>query len=333
LTSRLLAFARRQPLQSTTIDVNRIVENTTKLLSRTLVGSIAIGLKLGDAIWPVVADPAQLEASIINIATNARDAMPNGGKLLITTSSRELNEDYSFHHQGLKPGDYSLIEISDTGTGMSPEVLTHIFEPFYTTKEEGKGTGLGLSMVFGFMKQSGGHIDVYSEVGSGTTFRLYLPRSVLLPVPTADRIAHLPHSTSVTETVLVVEDNPRLRLLVVRQVSELGYGCVEAADGPSALAVLERESIDLLFSDIIMPGGMSGYELSEKARSRWPQLKILLTSGFPKEKFATAEAAPSGIELLSKPYRKADLAAALRRALDETSSPVEETVDWTVGQA
>lgn len=332
LTSRLLAFARRQPLQPTSIDVNGIVENTTKLLSRTLPGNITIELKLGQDVWPVVADPTQLEASIINIMTNARDAMPDGGKVLISTSSRALDEDYARDHQGLKAGDYSAIEISDTGTGMPADVLAHIFEPFYTTKEEGKGTGLGLSMVFGFMKQSGGHINVYSEVGVGTTFRLFLPRSWQEPSAKAYRDIDIVRSGPVTETILVVEDNPRLRRLVVQQLTELGYKTFDASDGPAALALLEKEAIDLMFSDIVMPGGMSGYALTEAARARWPGLKVLLTSGFPEEKLAISKPAlPTGIELLSKPYRKSDLAVALRRALDTPSTSHEQTVEWTVG--
>ena len=178
LTQRLLAFARRQPLQPQRIDVNELVARISKLLSRTLGENFEITLDLADGVWPIVADPAQLEASLVNIVNNARDAMPKGGALMIATSNRHLDEDYALQHPGLAPGDYALIEVSDTGIGIPPEVVSRIFEPFFTTKEQGKGTGLGLSMVFGFMKQSGGHINVYSEVGVGTTFRLYLPRAL-----------------------------------------------------------------------------------------------------------------------------------------------------------
>ncbi len=219
---------------------------------------------------------------------------------------------------------------------MPPDVTAHIFEPFFTTKPEGKGTGLGLSMVFGFMKQSGGHVEVYSELGLGTTFRLYLPRALtstasirnLKPRPT------VAPTQQVSETVLAVEDNPSLRALVVRQLTQLGYRCFEAADGPSALKILESERIDLLFSDVIMPGGMSGYDLTEQARSRWPNLKILLTSGFPEEKVGgMATSIPKGIQLLGKPYRKEDLAAALRGTLARGEKGMElddpDRADWT----
>jgi len=338
LTRRLLAFARRQPLQPITVDLNDLIGNTIKLLSRALPGNITIRQNPDTAVWPVVADPAQLEASIINVMTNARDAMPDGGDLLVSTGNRELDADYASHHAGIRPGDYSLIEISDTGSGMPPEVLAHIFEPFFTTKEEGKGTGLGLSMVFGFMKQSGGHVEAYSEPGLGTTFRLYLPRAAGSgSLETARRVKEQPRAAGqVTETILAVEDNPNLRSLVVRQLNQLGYRCLEAADGPSALKLLEAEPVDLLLSDVIMPGGMSGYELCRQACLRWPNLKVVLTSGFPEEKVgAIASGRPIGTLLLSKPYRKEDLARVVRSALaghpaegraEDASAPV----DWTL---
>jgi CheY-like chemotaxis protein len=239
--------------------------------------------------------------------------MPKGGVLTIATGNRNLDEDYTALHPGLAPGNYTLIEVSDTGTGIPPEVLSHIFEPFFTTKEQGKGTGLGLSMVFGFMKQSGGHINVYSEAGHGTTFRLYLPRAT-----TAAEAPMAPVTSGLSghETVLAVEDNDGLRRVVVRQLKDLGYRVLEAQDGVTALKILESEPVDLLFTDIVMPGGLSGYDLARAAVSRWPALKLLLTSGFPETKLNGNGGAPVNMRLLTKPYRKDDLARALRKAFD-----------------
>ena len=239
--------------------------------------------------------------------------MPKGGTLTITTSNRQLDEDYTAAHADLAPGDYALIEVSDTGSGIPAEMLNHIFDPFFTTKEQGKGTGLGLSMVFGFIKQSAGHINVYSEMGHGTTFRLYLPRDKTA----ADATEALKISMRKGhETVLAVEDNEGLRRVVVRQLNDLGYRVREASDGPAALKILEREPVDLLFTDIMMPGGMSGYDLAKKALEHWPSLKVLLTSGFPETKLNGNGNASVKMHLLTKPYRKDDFALALRKALD-----------------
>ncbi len=315
LTRRLLAFARRQTLQPQRTDLNELIEGISKLLRRTLGTDIEIKLNLEPQLWPANVDPSQLGASLINIVNNARDAMPNGGMLTIATSNRHLDEDYIAAHTDLAPGDYTLIEVSDTGTGIPPEMLNHIFDPFFTTKEQGKGTGLGLSMVFGFTKQSAGHINVYSEIGHGTTFRLYLPRDL-----TAAAAPEAPKTTMHKghETVLAVEDNEGLRRVVVRQLNDLGYRVLEAPDGAAALKILEREPVDLLFTDIMMPGGMSGYDLAKNAVARWPSLKVLLTSGFPETKLNGNSNASVKMHLLTKPYRKDDLASALRKALDGT---------------
>jgi CheY-like chemotaxis protein len=314
LTRRLLAFARRQPLQPKIVDVNELIDGVSRMLSRTLGSNVEISPRLGADVWPVVVDPVQLEACLVNLAANARDAMPRGGKLQILTDNRHLDADYAGLYPGLAPGDYTLVEVTDSGTGMPPEILDKIFEPFFTTKQEGRGTGLGLSMVFGFMKQSDGHINVYSEPGVGTTFRLYLPRAT-----TAADKAGAADTTAFAlggeETILAVEDNPGLRQLVVRQLKQLGYRCLEAEDGPSALRMLEANEVHLLFSDVIMPGGMSGYELGRAARSRWPKLKVLLTSGFPEEKLNGNGEPPWSMRLLLKPYRKEDLALLLREVL------------------
>ena len=313
LTRRLLAFARRQPLQPQRIEINAHVAGISKLVERTLGDDVEIKLDLGADVWPVIADPAQLEATLINIINNARDAMPTGGRLTIATSNRILDEDYVSLHPELAPGSYVLIELNDTGTGIPPDVLSRIFEPFFTTKEPGKGTGLGLSMVFGFMKQSDGHINVYSETGHGTTFRLYLPRA-------ANRAA-APVATTTSapvgnETVLAVEDNENLRRIVVRQLNDLGYRVIEAQDGAAALRILESEQVDLLFTDVVMPGGWNGYTLAKHALERWPALRILLTSGFPETKHIGNDEASEKMRLLTKPYRKDDLARAIREILD-----------------
>jgi PAS domain S-box-containing protein len=315
LTRRLLAFARRQSLQPQRVDVNQIVEGISKLVNRTLGDDIEIKLNLGADVCPVNADPSQLGASLINIVNNARDAMPKGGELTIATANRHLDKDYTALYPELAPGNYTLIEVSDTGTGIAPEALNHIFEPFFTTKEQGKGTGLGLSMVFGFVKQSAGHINVYSEVGHGTTFRLYLP--------CATTAADSPEAIAVSEkggheTILAVEDNEGLRRVVVRQLGDLGYRVLEAEDGNAAFKILESKPVDLLFTDIMMPGGMSGYDLAQRATSRWQALKVLLTSGFPETRLNGNGNGGSTVkmQLLTKPYRKDDLARALRKVLD-----------------
>jgi PAS domain S-box-containing protein len=316
LTRRLLAFARRQPLQPKVVDVNELIEGVSKLLVRTLGTNVEISLKPTTGAWPVVVDPVQLEACLVNLAANARDAMPKGGRLLISTGNRRLDEDYATMHPGLVAGEYTLIEVTDTGTGMPKDVIDKIFEPFFTTKTEGKGTGLGLSMVFGFMKQSNGHINVYSEPDVGTTFRLYLPRAVTeAEMAVANEPANFALGTE--ETILAVEDNPRLRALVVKQLKQLGYHCLEAEDGPSALKILESNEVDLLFTDVIMPGGMSGYDLGRTARTRWPHIRVLLTSGFPEEKINGNGQPPWNMRLLLKPYRKEDLALMLREVLAE----------------
>jgi PAS domain S-box-containing protein len=314
LTRRLLAFARRQPLQPARIEVNEMIGGIVKLLERTLGEEIRITLDLNPDLWPVVVDPAQLESSLTNLATNARDAMPRGGHLIIVTGNRSLDTDYAAQHPEVQPGDYAMIEVTDTGTGMTPQIASRIFEPFYTTKESGKGTGLGLSMVFGFIKQSGGHINVYSEVGIGTTFRLYLPRAA------ADAEASLVVSPTALlrgngETVLAVEDNANLRRVVARQLTELGYRVLEAEDPHTALRILDSEPVDVLFTDIVMPGGTSGYEIAGRVLSLWPKIKVVLTSGFPENR-ANGDPSERGLRLLSKPYRRDDLARIIREVLD-----------------
>lgn len=314
LTRRLLAFARRQPLRPARIDVNELVTDTVRLLRRLLGEEIDISLRLAKDIWSVTADPGQLEASLTNLATNARDAMPKGGLLSITTSNRHLDAAYATSHADATEGDFVVIEVSDSGIGMSAEIINHIFEPFFTTKERGKGTGLGLSMVFGFLQQSGGHVNVHSEPDGGTTFRLYLPR--MTAEVSAQEVPDLHSAASgAGETVLVVEDNFAMRRVVVRQLRELGYRVVESDRAAAAVEVLQNEPVDLLFTDIVMPGGLDGIELARLARERWPALKIVLTSGFPQTMVEKNTELLNSLRLLSKPYSKDELAAVLGAAL------------------
>jgi CheY-like chemotaxis protein len=318
LTRQLLAFARRQPLQPQVVSVNQVVESMTKLLARTLGEHIEIKLFLEADPWPVLVDPAQLSSAIANLATNARDAMPNGGTLAIATRNAGLDADYARENPDAAPGDYVLLEVSDTGSGMAPDVLARIFEPFFTTKRRDRGTGLGLSMVFGFVRQSGGHIKAYSEPGRGTTMRLYFPRCEDPCAP--DRAATPdpePLPAGCNETVLVVEDNPSVRQVVMGQLASLGYRTLEAENARAALGLLERGAkVDLVFSDLVMPGGMSGLELAAELRRRWPGLKTLLTSGFPGAMLAASKDAAAAQGLLTKPYRKLELARRVREILD-----------------
>jgi PAS domain S-box-containing protein len=318
LTRLMLAFSRRQPLQSKPVDVNRLIRSTTRLLSRTLGEDISIELHPETGLAQALVDEAQLETALLNIAINARDAMPEGGMLSITTRNAELDADYTALHPGVDPGAYVQIEVADTGVGMPPDVVERVFEPFFTTKAVGKGTGLGLSMVYGFMKQSNGHVSVYSEVGQGTVFKLFLPVSpgaevqARLPEPAAEQPAR--HSGDAV--ILAVDDNPDVRATVVVQLEGLGYRVREADNAHSALEILDSvDRIDLLFTDIIMPGGLNGKELATKARSKRPDLKVLFTSGFPGTSAGPGTRFDDGDVLLSKPYRKHDLAKAVKEIL------------------
>jgi two-component system CheB/CheR fusion protein len=319
LTRRLLAFARQQPLRPQHVEVNELVSGITQLLRRTIGEDIEISLDLAAELGPVVVDPAQLEASLTNLATNARDAMPDGGHLMIATANRTLDPDYAAQHAEVVAGSYVMLEVSDTGCGMTPDVMHRIFEPFFTTKSRDKGTGLGLSMVFGFIKQSGGHIGVYSEPGIGTTFRLFLPR-MAENVTIVEESAATPLLHGRGESVLVVEDNPALRRVVTRQLGELGYRVLAAENAAAGLELLDRQSIDLLLTDIVMPGGINGRELARRARQRWPDIKIVFTSGFSEARL-NGDGGPLAActPLLSKPYRKEDLASAAREALDRVA--------------
>ena len=322
LVKRLLAFARMQHLEPASVDLGERIPNVIGLLQRALGENVQLQVRMAEELWPAIIDPTQVDDALLNLAINSRDAMPDGGTLTIETQNVHLDEDYAAHHVEVAPGDYVMLAVSDTGTGMEPEVLARAFDPFFTTKEEGQGTGLGLSQVFGWVKQSGGHIKIYSEVGHGTTIKLYLPRAVaegaVAPAPAE------PVPPGGNETILVVEDNANVRKTVVRQLHDLGYRSVEAESGASALKlVAEGLSFDLLLTDVVMPGGMTGYQLADQLRRTRPDTRVLFTSGYT-ELARSADQLSRRDSLLSKPYRKQDLGRAVRRALDQPRHPVEE---------
>ena len=308
LTRQLLAFARQQSLETRPIDLNQLVEDAVRLLGRTLGEHIEIGTSPGEGLWPALADPAQLEGAIVNLAINARDAMPQGGRLLLETGNRLLDAEYAARHYELVPGDYVMVAVADTGTGIAPELIEHVFEPFFTTKGPGKGTGLGLSQVYGFIRQSHGHVTIDSTVGQGTVVRLYLPRAGdPAGVATEPSPAEAKPVRS-DAVILVVEDNADVRSTVVLQLGELGYRVIEAANAAEALLVLRQpDPVDLLFTDVVMPGGLSGIELAREARHMRPGLKVLLTSGFIGATQGNGGEG-NGHPLLRKPYRRQELA-------------------------
>ena len=320
LNKRLLAFARRQTLSPEIVDVNTTLTAMTELLKRSLGERIDIHLECAADVWPVKVDPAQMESAIVNLAVNARDAMPEGGMLTLETRNATLDADYAARHMGVNPGDYVMLAVTDTGTGMAPEILRRVFDPFFTTKPVGKGTGLGLSMVYGFLKQSGGHVNVYSEPDKGTTVRLYLPRAASGEARREAPAVGESGERAGNELVLVVEDNPDMRRVAVRQLKELGYRVAEAENADRARALLDEGlRPDLMFVDVIMPGSTDGIAFAEEVADRLPGVRILLTSGFTER--ATVEARKREgralpFALLGKPYRKTDLARAIRASLD-----------------
>ncbi|MEZ0062157.1 PAS domain S-box-containing protein [Bradyrhizobium elkanii] len=315
LIQHLLAFARRQPLEPRTVDINGTVVDIAKLLRPTLGEQIEINSVLAPDVASVHIDPSQLANSLLNMAINARDAMPNGGKLLFETSNIVLDDAYAAVNPDITPGRYVLLAVSDTGTGMSHAVQDKVFEPFFTTKEVGKGSGLGMSMVYGFVKQSGGHIKIYSEEGHGTTIKLYLPPArgqveVEAPAPEPVRRG--------SEVILVVEDDQLVRNYVVTQLGSLGYKTIAVPDARAALALVDKgEKFDLLFTDVIMPGGMNGRQLADEVQKRRPGIKVLYTSGYTENAIVHHGRLDEGVLLLAKPYRKAQLAGMLQQALGE----------------
>jgi len=315
LTRQLLAFARRQPLEPQIADVNERLTALVKLLERTLGAKVHIDLALSDGLWAVMIDPGKFDSAIVNLAVNARDAMQEEGTLRIATYNVSIDRDDPYIAVSLAPGRYILVEVSDTGSGMLPEVLNRAFEPFFTTKAQGKGTGLGLSMVFGFVTQSGGLLNAYSEPEQGTTFRLYFPRA---EGETVSDDGQTPKAAAIDwgegGHILVVEDNPAVRQVVTRQLQDLGYRVTETSSGNDALRILQRETeIDLVFSDVVMEGGIDGVELAKRIEQEWPKVKVLLTSGYPETLVRGKNAVSAGI--LSKPYRKSELAERIAQVM------------------
>jgi PAS domain S-box-containing protein len=315
LTKHLLAFARKQPLQPREVDVNALAMEAAKLLHPTLGEQIEVLPKLSEDTWPALADPNQLTTAILNLALNARDAMPYGGKITLETRNVYLDDGYASIYSDVVPGNYVMVAVSDTGTGIAPENLEKVFDPFFTTKEIGKGTGLGLSMVFGFVKQSGGHVKIYSEVGHGTSVKIYLPRSSGLS-ETASEAEASSNVRGGNETILVVEDDALVRKYVITQIASLGYGTLQAANAAEALKLVESGvPIDLLFTDVIMPGGMNGRQLVDAATALRPALRVLFTSGYTENAIVHHGRLDAGVLLLAKPYRKPELARMIRVAL------------------
>jgi len=315
LTQHLLAFARQQPLQPRSTDINALVIDAAQLLQPTLGEQIEIDSMLGHDCAPALIDPSQLSTAILNLALNARDAMPNGGKLTLETKNVVLDENYARMNSEVKPGNYVMIAVSDTGQGIPGALLDKVFEPFFTTKEVGKGSGLGLSMVYGFVKQSNGHIKIYSEEGHGTTVKLYLPQASGVAVAQATETGSS-QGESDGEFILVVEDDALVRQYVVAQITRLGYHALTASNATEGLAIINGpERIDLLFTDVIIPGGVNGRQLATEALKRRPGLKVLYTSGYTENAIVHHGRLDAGVLLLPKPYLSSDLARMIRTAL------------------
>jgi PAS domain S-box-containing protein len=310
LTDRLLTFSKKRQLDPQALRLNELVLSVAELLRRTLGDHITLTSSLSPDLWPTLADSSQFQSTIVNLAVNARDAMPKGGKLIIETRNAILDADQLAE---IAAGEYVRLSISDTGTGMSPETRERAFEPFYTTKEKGRGTGLGLAMVYGFVRQSGGHVILYSELGQGTTFNLYFPRidgpteakeTAAAEVPTAARAGHV---------VLVVEDDPGVRELTVARLKAIGYRVLEAREGRQAIEILKSDApVDLVFTDLVMPGGLSGRDVALMAEEIRPGIKVLLTSGYAEDLVRDDDPEFARRPILRKPYRQADLVSVLR---------------------
>jgi signal transduction histidine kinase/ActR/RegA family two-component response regulator len=324
LTARLLAFSRQQPLAPEVIDANKLVGGMSELLRRTLGEQIRIETVLAGGLWPSFADLSQLENAILNLAVNARDAMPGGGHLTIETANTELDDRYSRMHSEVEAGQYVMISITDTGTGMSPEVIERAFDPFYTTKGPGKGTGLGLSQVYGYVKQSGGHIKIYSEIDRGTTIKIYLPRNVGAADGRLGIGAQPIPQGSVNDTILVVEDDEHVRTMTAESLRELGYTVLQAASGMEALLLLEENAaVDLIFTDIVMPQ-MSGRQLADAVQEKWPTIRILYTTGYTRNAIVHNGVLDHGVSLLAKPFSLEQLAHKIREILNVPARAGEE---------
>ncbi len=314
LTRQLLAFARRQPLAPQVINLSRLVGDMSDLLRRTLGDAIEVETIIGGGLWNTLADPAQVESALLNLAINARDAMPGGGRLTVELTNAVLDEAYARSADNISAGQYVLIAVSDTGEGMTPEVRDKVFDPFFTTKADGKGSGLGLSMVYGFVRQSNGHVRIYSEPGQGTTVKIYLPRSREVVAATAQPAPLPPRASG--RTILVVEDEPDVRTAAVAMLEALGYACLEAPDAETALALLKSAPpVDLVFTDVIMPGTLKTRDFAEHIRAMAPNLPILFTSGYTENSIVHHGRLDDGVNLLSKPYARDDLARKVAQML------------------
>ncbi|WP_207792109.1 ATP-binding protein [Siccirubricoccus phaeus] len=321
LTRRLLAFSRQQALAPEPVEVNRLVAGMSDLLQRTIGEEVQVETVLAGGLWRALVDPNQLESALLNLAVNARDAMPEGGKLTIETANAHLDEAYAAARAEVRPGQYVMVSVSDTGTGMTPEVLARAFEPFFTTKPVGKGTGLGLSQVYGFAKQTGGHAAIYSELGQGTVVKLYLPRmreSGPVPIaPTPGIQDPLPLAPGRGETVLLVEDEPMVRDFAATALEDAGYRVLLADQGPAAIALLETHpEIALVFTDVVLTGPMNGRALADVVAARWPKLPVLFSTGYTRNAIIHHGRLDPGVELLNKPYTGNALAAKVRQMLD-----------------
>jgi PAS domain S-box-containing protein len=317
LTAHLLAFARRQPLDPKIIQIDRLVSDISDLLRRTLGEQVELETVLAAGLWRTEVDRTQLENALLNLAVNARDAMPGGGKLTIETHNASLDDAYvAAIPEAVPAGQYVMIAVSDTGCGMEAGTLERVFEPFFTTKETGKGTGLGLSQVYGFVRQSGGHVRVYSEIDNGTTVKIYLPRAYHAAADEAVAKSHDPAALRGDETILLVEDSEDLRDYIGGLLQDLGYTIHAAGSGPDALALLTEQDPALLLTDVVLPGGMNGRELAEAARRQRPALKVLFMTGYTRNAIVHDGRLDSGVELISKPFDHDQIAAKVRAVID-----------------
>jgi len=317
LTAQLLAFSRSQALAPAVVEPNRLVAGMSELLRRTLEERIEIETVQAGGLWRVFADASQIENALVNLALNARDAMPEGGRLTIETANSELDDRYARLHEEVTPGQYVMLSVTDTGSGMAPDVIERAFEPFYSTKGVGRGTGLGLSQVFGFVKQSAGHIKIYSEIDKGTTIKIYLPRYVgdQEPVGSNHVRDEVPRAKE-GELILVVEDDVQVRAMTVGMLRELGYDVLEAGEGNEALAMLDRhDNVALMFTDVVMPG-LTGRALADQARLRFPDLRVLYTTGYTRNSIVHNGVVDHDVALIQKPFSVSDLGRKMRSMLD-----------------
>ena len=329
LVQRLLAFSRQHPLEEKSVDVNRLVQGMSELLRRTIGETITVETVLAGGLWKTAVDPNQLENALLNLAVNARDAMPEGGRLTIETANTYLDEAYvAAHAADMASGQYVLVAVSDTGTGMTKDVIDRAFEPFFTTKPMGAGTGLGLSMVYGFVKQSRGHIKIYSEAGEGTSIKIYLPRlmdeSSVEPWVPNEPARDAQVSEQRPEQILLVEDDEEVNRFSSEVLRDEGYHVIAAHEGASGLRLLDANpEVKLLFTDVVLPGGMNGRQLADEARRRRPDLKVLFTTGYTRNAIIHHGRLDADVDLLTKPFTSEALAKKVRQILDlDSGDPV-----------